>query len=298
MGQSSPAPARTSADTNWTVRPDWVRAHEEFLASDALRGRGSATPDEWVAAVYIGSELREFGVEPAAPDGSYVQQIALDQKRVTKPPVLKVGSAASKSALVYGKDFAVLRLGGSFAGPLQKIDISKRSGAAASKGAVVLLVSSSSGDGPDAQAFIQQAVAATRVGAAAILLPGLKAESSGATPLPELEQQIKSAPAEQRIQFNVLPLSDDAVKKLSGLADGVPIKLEMHTKDAAPRFTYNAMGILRGSDPELKSQVILLTAHLDHLGVGKPVNGDNIYNGADDDASGVTAVLELARALA
>ncbi|HET7439997.1 MAG TPA: M28 family peptidase, partial [Terriglobales bacterium] len=42
---------------------------------------------------------------------------------------------------------------------------------------------------------------------------------------------------------------------------------------------------------------ILLTAHLDHLGIGKPVNGDNIYNGADDDASGTTAVLELARVL-
>jgi Zn-dependent M28 family amino/carboxypeptidase len=44
--------------------------------------------------------------------------------------------------------------------------------------------------------------------------------------------------------------------------------------------------------------VILLTAHLDHLGVGKPVNGDSIYNGADDDASGCVAVLQLARVLA
>ena len=48
----------------------------------------------------------------------------------------------------------------------------------------------------------------------------------------------------------------------------------------------------------LGKQAILLTAHLDHLGVGRPVKGDEIYNGADDDASGTTAVLELARALA
>jgi len=61
--------------------------------------------------------------------------------------------------------------------------------------------------------------------------------------------------------------------------------------------TWNALAILRGSDPEAAKQVILLTAHLDHLGLGKPYNGDNIYNGADDDASGTTAVLELARAL-
>jgi len=61
--------------------------------------------------------------------------------------------------------------------------------------------------------------------------------------------------------------------------------------------TWNALGMLRGSDPTAAKEVILLTAHLDHLGLGNPVNGDGIFNGADDDASGTTAVLELARAL-
>ncbi|HLR07098.1 MAG TPA: M20/M25/M40 family metallo-hydrolase [Pyrinomonadaceae bacterium] len=62
--------------------------------------------------------------------------------------------------------------------------------------------------------------------------------------------------------------------------------------------TTNVVGILRGSDPKLSKETILLSAHLDHLGIGREVNGDNIYNGADDDASGCTAVLELAEALA
>ncbi|HLJ89244.1 MAG TPA: M20/M25/M40 family metallo-hydrolase [Candidatus Angelobacter sp.] len=66
-----------------------------------------------------------------------------------------------------------------------------------------------------------------------------------------------------------------------------------------PRFwnTRNVIGVLPGSDAKLKEEVILLTAHMDHLGLGEPVNGDNIYNGADDDASGCVAVLQLARAL-
>ena len=63
------------------------------------------------------------------------------------------------------------------------------------------------------------------------------------------------------------------------------------------KYTWNAVGILRGRDPQLRDSAVLLSAHLDHLGVGKPVNGDDIYNGADDDASGTTAVLELARVL-
>ena len=62
--------------------------------------------------------------------------------------------------------------------------------------------------------------------------------------------------------------------------------------------TTNVVGILRGSDPKSSKETILLSAHLDHLGIGREVNGDNIYNGADDDASGCTAVLELAEALA
>ena len=58
------------------------------------------------------------------------------------------------------------------------------------------------------------------------------------------------------------------------------------------RIGYNVIGIMRGSDPTLRDQVIAFAAHYDHLGIGKPVNGDSIYNGADDDASGVTTVLE------
>jgi hypothetical protein len=57
--------------------------------------------------------------------------------------------------------------------------------------------------------------------------------------------------------------------------------------------TWNVVGILRGSDPGRGA--ILLTAHLDHLGIGLQKEGDGIYNGADDDASGTTAVIELAR---
>ncbi len=57
------------------------------------------------------------------------------------------------------------------------------------------------------------------------------------------------------------------------------------------------LAFCRGAIPALRNSAVLLSAHLDHLGVGTPVNGDNIYNGADDDASGVTAVLELARVL-
>ena len=63
------------------------------------------------------------------------------------------------------------------------------------------------------------------------------------------------------------------------------------------RTAPNVVGVLEGSDPNLKSEYIVLSAHMDHVGIGTPVNGDSIYNGADDDASGTVAVVELAEAL-
>ena len=59
----------------------------------------------------------------------------------------------------------------------------------------------------------------------------------------------------------------------------------------------NVAGIFPGTDPALKDQYVVLTAHLDHLGIGEPINGDRIYNGAMDNASGVAALLDIAQSL-
>ena len=59
----------------------------------------------------------------------------------------------------------------------------------------------------------------------------------------------------------------------------------------------NVAGILRGSDPKLRGEAVVLSAHLDHVGIGEPVAGDKIYNGAMDNASGVAAILEVAARL-
>src|ERR1700733_2245420 len=86
----------------------------------------------------------------------------------------------------------------------------------------------------------------------------------------------------------------------SALPDPLPDRVQQRLskfQDVPRKETWNAVGILRGTTTP--NEVILLTAHLDHLGIG-PANasGDTIYNGADDDASGTTAVLTLAHLLA
>jgi Zn-dependent M28 family amino/carboxypeptidase len=80
------------------------------------------------------------------------------------------------------------------------------------------------------------------------------------------------------------------------MGEGAMVHFEALSSDKKGS-TWNAVGIVRGSDPSLQHAAILFSAHLDHLGIGTPVDGDNIYHGADDDASGTTAVLEIARVL-
>lgn len=59
--------------------------------------------------------------------------------------------------------------------------------------------------------------------------------------------------------------------------------------------SYNVVGLIPGTDPILKSEYVVHTAHLDHVGIGRPVAGDSIYNGAHDNASGVASLIEIAR---
>jgi Zn-dependent M28 family amino/carboxypeptidase len=96
--------------------------------------------------------------------------------------------------------------------------------------------------------------------------------------------------AEQLRSMGIAPAGDNGsyIQNVSG-------EFNFYRQGKKQWTTRNVIGILPGRDPKLKDQVILLTAHMDHL--GKPGDGKSIYHGADDDASGCVAVLELARAM-
>jgi len=79
-----------------------------------------------------------------------------------------------------------------------------------------------------------------------------------------------------------------------------PLAVTIRARTGVKRSTArseNLAGVLPGSDAKLKDEFVVVSAHLDHLGIGEPVNGDKIYNGAMDDASGIASVIEIARAM-
>ena len=82
-------------------------------------------------------------------------------------------------------------------------------------------------------------------------------------------------------------------------AEDWPVKARIRSvAEVRTTRSVNVLGILRGSDPALARETVVVTAHLDHLGIGEPVDGDSIYNGAGDNAVGVAVLLEVARAFA
>ncbi|MBB5711402.1 M20/M25/M40 family metallo-hydrolase [Sphingomonas xinjiangensis] len=100
--------------------------------------------------------------------------------------------------------------------------------------------------------------------------------------------------AGSRLQWRAVMAAEEAGTRLptGPLAGTLRIANTTRTRMLDSR---NVIGVLEGSDPALKHQYLVLSAHLDHVGVGQAVDGDTIYNGAMDNAAGIATILEVAR---
>jgi aminopeptidase YwaD len=266
-----------------------VRAHLEFLASDALNGRGSGTRDEWLAAEYIGAQMRLWGLEPIGDNGGYVQTIDVDRMQLSGPPVLTFGAGR----FTHGTEILVTSMSATrHSGALVRM----KEGVT-TKGAAVLM--------PEGTTPAQIAA----VTDAAILMvpetPQARSQWSAAASRPiSLGTRLGGVASADATRPARVTLDKAAYASVAALRDGATMTVE--GKEAAPvrSQTWNAVGRLKGRDTERASEAILLSAHLDHLGNRPPRGGaaaadaDTLYNGADDDASGCVAVMEIARTIA
>lgn len=274
-----------------------IRAHMEFLASDALQGRKSASRDELIAGTYIAAQFRQFGIEPAGdadPSGAkgFLQRVALRQEEFADVPVMIVGS----TSFTHGREMAILRArSAAFSGPLQKL----KPGDKPAAGSVAYIHLTEAAGSPPVR---NQMVAPLQQGAVAVIIADSaqvrQRFAAAAKELPELPLAIGNVPPAPGAG-SVVVLNEEATKTMEATTEGSTVALKAPTKPGPENFTWNVIGVLPGSDPKMAKEVILLSAHMDHVGVTPNAAGDDkINNGADDDASGVAAVLELARKLA
>jgi aminopeptidase YwaD len=288
---TGPAVVGQSASRAWTVKPEWVRAHEEFLASDAMQGRGSATHDEEVTAAYVASEFLSYGLKPAPGMSGYIQRAEVVQPVLDGRATIRAGS----TTLTEDADFHLLMASGHpVSGPLARVEAKDAAKAKVKPGSVVLL------ENPAADGGAMRSLRPLYRSGAALVFVKQDASTQKMMEMlggkPRISMLLADAPAEQA-RVTIAALSAEAMTKLESVKDGATVSLTVNAApQTGPRFTYNAIGYLPGKDPH--AGTILLSAHLDHLGVRPLAKGDGIYNGANDDAAGTTAVLELAHALA
>lgn len=269
-----------------------VRAHMEFLASDAMNGRGSGTRDEWIAVTYVAAQMRRWGLEPMGEAGGYVQTIEIQRPELASAPVLTLGA----SKYTHGSGITVSSMSAAaIAGTLA----AWKPGDPLQKGSVVLV--------PE---LTRESMAS--LGNAAMVLTsasGCGGFRGQAGALPRVAPRTVDAPAAVT-RPSCVGLDAEALAAAQKLPSGSRVSLEAPVKTVQKTHTWNAVGRLTGSDPAQSGEVILLSAHIDHVGTGRgrPGEGpsaaqgqeprDTIFNGADDDASGSIAVLELAQAIA
>ncbi|MCH6547909.1 MAG: M20/M25/M40 family metallo-hydrolase [Gemmatimonadetes bacterium] len=298
---------------------DFVR-RVGIIAHDSMRGRNTPSPELDQTAEYLAGEFRKMGLLPGAGGGSFIQRYPLRRERVD---IVASGvSIPGGRKLRLGTDVILLSGGATgprgISGPV--VVVSGTPGNARSfedldvRGAVVLVVASGS-DGwsrRELRGLQQQGPAAVVIltrrsdsdwrraqrGLDRVFLRKAWGGRPAGMPVVEVRQEAIEGPLEASgFDLAAARLRGDEpleAQRISGF--NITINLEYQTVEelTAP----NVVAILEGSDPMLRDEYVTFSGHMDHVGVGNPVNGDSIYNGADDDASGTIAVVEAAEAFA
>ncbi len=315
--QSAPAGLATSVrEAARTITAADIAHRIGVIAHDSMRGRETPSPELEEVARYIANEFQVFGLHPGGEQGSYLQRyplqrvqldLAASAVRVQDGPTLRVGTdvvrhiGLTPEGGVTGPAVAVFGRPGSVEA---MADLGLR-------GTVVLLVT------PLDQATNLLVSGAIAQQPAAIVLVTPRPDSRWQRLLAAQDRERQAKGWERTTSdASVIEIRDSTIAPILG-ATGLDLwavqkrssepvsavrlpdlrlTLTLRDRVVSEITAPNVVGILEGSDPRLKNEYIVYSAHMDHVGVGRPVGGDSIYNGADDDASGTAAIIELAEA--
>lgn len=314
------------------VTPDQIKADITYLADDKLKGRLPGTEGYQMAVDYVVKRLKSLNVQPAGENGTWLQTVNFRKSFVQRADLSFQQVTPADNFIVYPNPaIPAVKLSSDvvFAGygisepdlgydDYKGIDV---------KGKTILIMKGSPDKFPSSVAahamnngtILKVAAAHGAVG----VIIGV-ADSTIKT-LPDLSRGVYSVLDNKgkvvvsntyysgqisflaSVKYDLLKLLlKDSGKDLQNtiaqlkagepqsfpVSHGVNVSLTSTYKDIK---SYNVIGKITGSDPVLKNEYVVHSAHLDHLGIAKPVEGDSIYNGAHDNASGVASLLGIAK---
>lgn len=285
-----------------TVNKSEIEGHIYFLADDLLKGRETGTPENKIAASYLANMFRTYGVKPNPKTGDYYQivtfekttppatfDLAIDGMNIDNKVVLKANPTKTSEEAVF--------LGYGLENDYQGKNVTGK----------IVIIKAGSDEANDARAAFGLRSKKAQL-----------AEKAGATAIVELIQASSNMWGFIDHNFNApsLSLAEEKSEDSKGLAyiwvqdeDGShsekyasgkhTVTLTMSAQKKEKVLSQNVIGVIEGSDPKLKNEYIIYSAHYDHVGIGTPdETGDTIYNGARDNAVGTTTVLSMAENLA
>ncbi len=297
------------------IKAQELKGDLSFLASDTLQGRFTPSPGLDVAAEFIASRFRAAGLEPGG-DQDYFQVAQMVDRHMprAKTGITLLGgpetvNIPADSFVIYDvsqaaviKSAPVLVFPSRDIGALRKADVSGK--------AILVKDINFKGLSQDKarSEYTRMLTFDREVGksnaAVEIVVSQSKSRVSDSRLL-SLEDAAKRSVPLILVQSGEL---QKLLERPDGFAEQQSVTVDIPAPDDRNVTLKNVIGVLRGSDPQLKSTCVLLTAHYDHIGTtetaansGVPPKsseaGDNIYNGANDDGSGTVSVIEIAKAM-
>lgn len=287
-----------------TVSQEQLKAHIYFLSDDLLKGRETGTPENKIAASYLANTLRSYGVQPNPKTGDYYQKVQLEK---VSPPTLKKlflnGNTLSNMVIMdaqpinYNEEAL-------FVGYGMEADYEGKN----VKGKVVLLKAGNeaSKDTQGAFRLLEQkkeiALANGAVGVVEFVeagdqIWGFLDHNFNAPKLTVIEEN----PEVEGSKIPYVWVQDIKGALVTAIETNAKnsITLQLGSMEKEAVVSNNVIGVIEGTDPKLKNEYIIYSAHYDHIGVGEPdETGDTIYNGARDNAVGTVTVLSMAQNLA
>jgi len=299
---ASPYPELEAITEEDLIRDVTALAHDNFL------GREAGTVDELRAAAWVAERAREAGLQPAGEDDSYWQFFPLRTTRVSEASRIEIGGRE----FAIGKDIIVnSAVDVTVDGPLMWLGDTPAEGIPESRirgrAVAAMLLPPARPPSPEVSLYESRyAGSAVRERSRALLEKGATAVVLISDPISDIAfansagrpSQGRTRPdSEQgRIrQIGVPPVLWLGAESLAEVSQGQRLRATISSES----FIYpssNIVAVVPGTDPVLKDEYVLFSAHHDHLGVVAPVDGDSIINGADDNVTAVAALLAIGRA--
>ncbi|GGX14534.1 M28 family metallopeptidase [Aquimarina muelleri] len=284
-----------------TISKNKIEGHIYFLASDELKGRQTGSAENKIAAQYLANMLRSYGVKQIKDTNSYFQKVFLKKTSAATKTVFKTGAlhldkiltVASVNTDYKGK---AIFLNHAQEDDYKNIDVT---------GKYVISIIGTKEDKDIRSAFskTKEKMALAKEKGAIGFIEICNVDDATWSRMEHYYNGDKMDVAgknEDSSTFSHTWINDQKEEISAAFDQKNEIDIEIIVEGIQKKdiISQNVVGYVEGSDPVLKNEYIIYSAHYDHVGIGKPIDNDSIYNGARDNAVGTVTVLSAAENIA